>query len=70
MANKVLDVSRHVFSFFLTLGALALIFYAIGAGHAALPGERKSGQNVVSSLSFQISAPHLTVDVDVRPSGH
>ena len=37
--NKYLDYARHSFSLILTLGALALIFFAVAKGHAALPGE-------------------------------
>ena len=34
------DVVRHVFSTIITLGALSIIFFGIGAGYAALPGDR------------------------------
>jgi hypothetical protein len=36
--SETCNICRHVTSFFLTLGALGLIIFCIGADYAALPG--------------------------------
>ena len=35
---KPIDIIRYFLSLWVTLGALGIIFYGIGAGYAALPG--------------------------------
>ena len=45
------EVVRHVFSAFITLSAVTIIFFGIGAGYAALPGDTITYANCARGVS-------------------